>query len=130
MVFAAVKQIGNRVIVKFQDSPSGEQDVKKYLIEMKAIYDKKEKFLILYDCLKVGWLEWKYIKMQADFMHQQADETKDLMVRAAIVVDSAVTRGVLKTLFAIRKPACPLQVFNKKDKAKQYLHAAKLVNIE
>ena len=125
MVFAEVKQVGSTVIVRFQDAPGCENDITQYLDKMEAIYKKNERFCVLYDSQNVGWIQWHYIKMQAKFMHAKEAQTKHLLACAAIVVSGSVTRGLLNTLFAIKSPACPLEVFDNMNAAKDYIRATK-----
>jgi hypothetical protein len=126
MVFAGVRQVGNRVIVKFENSPGCVADVQQYLDKLKIIYDAQKPFIILYDASCIGWLSWEHIMLQADFMKDMEGATKHLMKRAAIVVSGSVARGLLKALFAIVKPACPLEIFNNVKDARTYLKATSL----
>lgn len=121
MVFAALKQKGQKVVVRFNNVPENDAEIDAFLETVKAVYDKNEKFVILYDCSNIGWMKWQHIMRQANFMREQEARTKELMVRAAVVVTHNIARGLLKALFKVRKPACPLQVFSSLDKAKAYL---------
>lgn len=123
MGFAAVKQIGSRVIVKLENSPSCDKEVVDYLHAIEKIYDKNERFIILYDCLNVDHVSWRHIWMQAKFMKDQEARTKQLMVRAAIVTRSS-SKKLLNILFTLRKPSCDLEVFDNMDRAKEYLRNA------
>jgi hypothetical protein len=126
MPFATLKQQNHKVIIKFENTPQSEQDVQDYMDKMEKIYEQKKPFVVLYHCTKVGLVKWKYIKMQAKFMRKMEEETKHLLVRAAILVDGNFVRGVLKTLFKLKKPACDLEIFSDIDKAKKYLKQADL----
>ena len=123
MVFALVRQKDHKVIVKFENAPQSDADIESYLDEMRRVYKINNKFVVLYDCtdMYMTKISWKHIMMQANFMRAQEDATRNLMVRAAIVVNSDWARAILKTLFKVRKPACPLEIFNDHAGAKLYL---------
>lgn len=126
MVFADMKQHGNRIIITFDGFPQNDTEYMSAIQLVKNIYDKKERFIILYDARKIGWLSWKRIKMQADFMKSQEEFTKKYMVRAAVIVNSVAARAILNTLFGLRKPAAPCKIFTDIEGGKQYLKEAGL----
>ena len=125
MPFAAVRQKGNRVIVRFVNAPTCDEDVTSYLEDLRHIYDQNQKFIILYDALEASRVSMRHLKMQADFMHEQADRTQGLMVRAAIVLNP-VMKVILDMLFSLRRPACEYRVFSSLDEAKSYLAQANI----
>ena len=127
--FATVAQKGNRVIVKFVGKPKHVDDIMDYLNKIKQIYDKNEKFIILYNALYVGALSMKNLKVQADFMRKYEEKTKRLMVRAAVVVNGKAQKLMLQSLFKFKKPACPLKVFDSVNKATDYLRQAPLAKV-
>ena len=127
--FATVAQKGNRVIVKFVNKPNSRQDILSYLDEIKKIYDKNEKFIIMYNAQHIGLISLDNMKLQANFMREQEERTKELMVRAAVVVNGQAQRLLLQTLFKIKKPACPLKVCDTVEKASEYLRQSTLDNI-
>jgi predicted component of type VI protein secretion system len=126
MVFAKVKQKNNRVIVKFSGFPQDDKECKGYLQLLDEIYQQKMPFIILYDARNIGWLSWKHIHIQANFMKSKEIQTKKYMIRAAVVVNSIAARSILKTLFSIRKPAAPCQVFTSIEKGKEFLRSSNL----
>ena len=109
MVFALVRQKDHKVIVKFENAPQSDADIESYLDEMRRVYKINNKFVVLYDCtdMYMTKISWKHIMMQANFMRAQEDATRNLMVRAAIVVNSDWARAILKTLFKVRKTMVP-----------------------
>ena len=64
--------------------------------------------------------------MQAKFMRKYESDTRKYMIRAAIVVRGPAQRLLLATLFNLRKPACPLKVFDTLDQASNYLREVKM----
>jgi uncharacterized membrane protein YwzB len=127
MVFVKVKQKGNRVIVKFNGAPKSDIEcLEGYVHLLEQVYAKQEKFLILYDARDIAWMSFHHIKMQAEFMKEKEPQTRLYMVRAAIVVNSFAARTILNTLFSIRKPAAPCQIFTDLEEAKEYLRGSQL----
>jgi hypothetical protein len=124
-VFAKVKQSGNNVAVIFTGAPATDVTCTEYLKLLEEVYAKNSKFFILYDARRLGSVPWSQIMKQANFMKEKEDLTRRLMVRAAIVVSSSFARFILKSLFKIRKPAAPLQIFMELDAAKTYLREGK-----
>ncbi len=122
MVFVSVAQRGDMVFVRFDNAPSKMDDVTQYLLKIKEVYDKGRPFVIVYDARDIAMLERKYIQVQIDFMREQRERTKDLMIRAAVVVNGQAMRMFLNTaVFAIQPPACHLEVFDDLDSAKQFV---------
>jgi len=124
--FAIVKQNQNRVIVKLEGLPKDDEDCVRYLDKLKTVYAQKNKFLILFDARKIGWISFKHIQLQAAFMRKMEPETRKYMTRCAIVVQSWGSKAVLQTLFKFRKPAAPLEIFQDIKLAKDYLRGADL----
>ena len=120
-LFAVLKQKGPIVIVRFQGVPTCDGDINHYLDEMQKVYDKKEPFVVVYDTRGVGMISPRYIQMQANFMRAKEQQTRHLLLRAAVVVSSQLTRTLLNMLFKVKKPACPLEVFEQMDVAMQYV---------
>ena len=122
--FAKVKQNGHVVKVEFSGRPVDDGDCLRYLGKIKAIYDKKKPFVILFDASDCGRLTIPELKLQSEFMREHEKSTRKYMKRAAIVVSSTWMWGSLKILFALRKPATTLEVFADKAQAEEFLKAA------
>lgn len=129
MVFAKISQKGNRVVVKFEGNPIDAADCMSYMGDLEEIYSRKEKFLIMYDAREIGLLRWDYINMQAAFMKKKEKETKEYMVRAAIIVGSTLAKTMLSILFKIQTPATTYGVFTTISEAKAFLNEADLPHI-
>lgn len=126
--FATVAQSGHSVIVRLDKTPRQMKDITDYLHDMRLIYEKKEQFMVLYDCLGLDVLEKKYIDVQVQFMRDQAEKTKNLMVCAAIVVNNLVLRGIIRTMFVVQPPACPIHICSTIDEASQILRSYNCTN--
>lgn len=129
MVFAKIKQKGNRVIVKFIEKPTSDDDCMNYLRLLEKIYAQQIPFVILFDARDLSLIPLKYIKMQAAFMKKQEALTKKYMLRTSIVVSSPTAKILLKTLFRMRKPAAPYRIFTTIAPAKEFLTNANLARL-
>ena len=121
MVFARVTQKGDRVVVIFNGKPANDSECMAYFDNIRAIYAKKERFLIMYDARNVGWLSWKHIHMQAQFMQSLESQTALYMRRGAIVVKKRAGQVMLTALFKMRKPCAPVEIFRNHERAKDFL---------
>lgn len=109
----------NKVIVKFVGSPDDSMD--EYLMQLDAIYKKKQKFYLLYDASHIGGITYTQVNKQAAFMRERDQDTRELVIKCAIVLTSDIARMMLDGLFVLKKPACPLQVFRTMEEAKDFL---------
>ena len=121
MVFARVTQKGDRVVIIFNGTPANDSECVAYFNNIRAIYEKKERFLIMYDARNVGWLSWKHIHMQAEFMQSMESQTALYMRRGAIVVNNRAGKVLLTALFKMRKPVAPVKIFLNHKNAKDFL---------
>jgi hypothetical protein len=119
--FVQCKQVGHRVVVRFSGIPSCERDIDEYFSFMEDVYARDQPFLALFDISQVGFIPLSDAKRQAAFMREKDEITRRIMKRAAIVSTGVITRSVLNVIFAIKKPACDICVFDTLDRAQQYL---------
>ena len=122
MVFVTVAQKGDFVFVRFDNAPSCMGDVTGYLDKIHEIYKVGKPFVIIYDATNIAMLERKYIQKQIEFMKAQVEQTKDLMIRAAVVVNGPIMSAFLQTaVFLVQPPACELKVVNRLKDAQQFV---------
>jgi len=127
MVFAVVRQKGNRVIVEFNGVPKDDKELDIYLNQLVTIFNQKVRFLILYDAQNIGALSWKHIHKQAAFMKHKEHLIREYMCRIAIIVPpNPLMRSMLRFLFKLRKPAAPCEVYTDRGKAELFLRKANL----
>jgi hypothetical protein len=113
-----------RVMVRFSGCPTCDGDVDTYLSDLNDVYEQEKKFVLLYDARNIGNITPKVMWRQASFMRKKDSHTKRLVTKCAIVLSSPLARKLLDTLFVIKPPACPLEVFDCIDEAKKYLKSA------
>ena len=125
MPFATVssseKHSPMRVIVKFTGSPVNDACIDDYLAKVHEIYQKNKRFVILYDARKVGHITPVHLWKQAKFMREKDGASKELIVKASVCLKGSVARQLLSSLFVLKPPVVPLQVFEDIAEAKKYL---------
>ena len=130
MTFAKVNQKGNRVIVQFTGEAYNEESISAYFSALDQVYMQKKKFIVLFDARRIGWVPWKYIRLQLAYQRQKEPMSKLFMVRAAIIVKSSLFRTVVQNLLTLRPtPPVESKVFLDIDSAKQYLCESNLLNV-
>jgi hypothetical protein len=115
-----------RVIVKYKGSPVSNEEIDMYLKKLHEIYKLKKNFVIMYDVRNIGIVMPAQLMRQVTFMRARDDETKKLVERCAVVVSTQVARITISTLFKLKPPACPLQVLDSLDHAKNYLKTGQI----
>lgn len=113
-----------RVVVKFFGVPCCERDMDAFLRDVDEIYKKDQEFLILYDATQVGFVGASMVQKQIAFMRGHDEETRRLIKKCAVVVNTTFASAIVNGIFAVKPPACPLKVFADVDAAKQYLKSA------
>lgn len=119
--FAKVEQRAHKVVIRLQGTPSSDADIDSYLQDFDEILKAKKPFLALFDTSNIGVISLRDIKKQATFLRERDEYSRQYMKRAAIVVGSSFTKRMLRILFSIRTPACPLEIFDSMNEAKKYL---------
>ncbi len=109
-----------KVIVRFTGKPT-DQEMDDYLAHITKIYELNLPFLILYDGTDIGMLSMAQVYKQADFMRKKDEDTRRLIKKCAIVLTSTPARITLDTVFALKPPACKLQIFQDMETAKSFL---------
>jgi len=110
-----------KVVVRFNGVPENDIELHEYFQEIQKVYDYHVKFVILYDASALGLLNLTHIHKQAEFMRKHDDQTRELVIRCAIVLTSKMLRGALDLLFKLKAPACELQLFGTMAEAQDWL---------
>ena len=118
--FVAIRRKQHRVIVKMSGTATDDQ-IEEYLQAMKRLYSENKPFLIVYDTSTIGHLSLTQIHRQATFMQEMESQTRIIMKRAAVLVQTALFKNILNKLFVFRPPATDLEVFNNMKDCQEYL---------
>lgn len=117
-----------KVIVKFTGRPADNDEIDRYLACVHEVYSKEIPFYILYDARDITTITSSQLWRQATFMREHDSATKRLIVRSAVVVANTMCRKMLSTLFLLKKPACPLEVFDHVENAKRFLRTGEIIH--
>ena len=108
-------------VVHLEAAPKDMADFERYLGEIDALYERKERFVFVFDARKVGWLEFPYLIRQAQHMIDNEANTIEWISKTAIVAPHPITQGLLRMLFLLRTPSCPTLVFSGYDEALEWV---------
>jgi len=109
-----------RLRITFKDYPKSDSEFDEFLEKLDFYYKKNQKFSMLIDTTKIV-PPLKYASGMAHFMKTHENESRELLIKTAIVMINPISRNFLKVLFKIRKPVSPLQVFESLREAVNYL---------
>ncbi len=111
-----------KVEIKFNGKPCCGNEIDEYLQKVQKIYLQKRKCQILYDATHIGIITNKtYLGKLIGFMRSFDEDTKKYVDRAAIVVCDKTVRSILKGIFLVKPPSCPLQIVTSVQRAKVFL---------
>lgn len=108
------------VFVRF-DGCATLPEVKEYLNKVEDVYKKNTRFRIIYDATCIGWISKALVDEQVTFMRKHDEDTKRLIERCAIVINSSVAKGMLDLIFIAKPPACELKVFRTVEEARNWM---------
>lgn len=89
------------VTVKFMDSAT-DDEFDAYLRSLEALYDREKPFAIVFDARDASYLPREYRKRQAQWIDENESQIREYLTGTAYVIPSAVLRGVLRAIFALR----------------------------
>ena len=112
-----------KVEVSFAGTACCPEATQAYLSELRGIYDRRRPFQVMYNALHIGMPSMAQVRTQVDFMRAMDTITREYVVSAAVVIRSKYGRKLLKGIFKVKPPACPLRVFSSKPDAVGYLAA-------
>jgi len=72
------------------------------------LYERKQDFVFVFDTREVGWVSPRYAFKMANFISQLKKRERQYLKRSSIIVDSWWVKGLLKLIFAIQSPVCPI----------------------
>jgi hypothetical protein len=111
----------HRVVVKLVGVPNTDSEVATFLSELDEVYKSNTEFITLYDARAVGKVPPAVLWTIAAFLRARDDQTRERQLGVAIVLSSDFARTLLKSLFVLKPPACPLKTFSEVVEAKTWL---------
>lgn len=94
------------VVFRFRGEPTDE-DFEAYLRAMESLYERGERFAILFDARGTVQLSAKHRRRQAQWLKDNAERIRRFNVGSAFVIDSAFVRGLLTAIFWIQPMPSP-----------------------
>lgn len=110
------------VKLSLRGSPT-EADWVNYLTAYKRLYEKGEPFWLLIDTDNLGKVGFRYIFEQVQFMMENEENSKRWTRKVSVILRKPVARALVTALLAMRKPACPFQMFATKEEAEEWILA-------
>lgn len=107
------------VLITFQGVPSDEV-FDEYLAGMRRLLDKKEKHVYLLDGRKGGLLSREQRIKQGRWLKENKEDIVLYSLGAAVVLNSAVLRFVLTTIFLIQSPLAPQVVVSTMEEGRAW----------
>jgi len=110
------------VTVTFTGEKATDDNFKKYLEELTAVYSKKEVLAIIFDATNAVFPGLKYQKLQADWLKENELLMKNYCEGTAYVISNALIRNVLKAIFKFQKQPVPYYITSNLEVAKKWVN--------
>ena len=85
-----------------------EQEFEDFLNNWRDLYREKRDFVFIFDTREVGWVNPRYSFKMASFISELKKQDKQYLKRSSIIVDSLWIKSLLRLIFAIQSPVCPI----------------------
>lgn len=113
MFFQLKPQKNGIIRLRYVSKPESMEEFEVYLNALKDLYTPKKPFSLLIDTRELsGFLSWKYLKRQADFMGESEPLARKYLHRLALVVTSPLVKTLIQTIFLIKAPVTPTETFH------------------
>ena len=95
----------NQPIIKvvFTGEQADDDNFPFYMQEVKDVYEKKNKVVIIFDASNAIMPAMKYQKMQGDWLKNNEQLMKDYCLGTAYIIPNLIIRNVLKAIFTFQK---------------------------
>ena len=103
------------VFVKLKNNISNQEDFDQFLNEWLQLYDRKEYFTIHFDATEVGVISPKYCFKMSRFIEKlKKDYPIQYLKESNIEVSNFYIKSLLKLIFFLQEPVCPIYINKKK----------------
>jgi len=92
-------------------------EIEKFMYEMNCIYNKYNKFNLLFNATQVGFVSMKHLKKISKFFQEKDDETKEKVRKCAIVVKYTIFKNMVNFALSLKTPVCEVKTFNDRNQA-------------
>ncbi len=114
------------VVVTFTGEPAQPDTFEHYLAELSALYERKEKFSLIFDARQAKFLPWRYQRRQANWTRDHQALISQYLYGTAYVVPSWLLRLVLVSIFSLQRTDTPNEVTRTMEKARRWIKINRL----
>jgi len=108
------------VVISFTGEKATKQNFRQYLDTIRSIYNRKEKFALIFDAQNASIPGFKFQKMQADWLAENHNLISTYCLGTSYIIPNALVRGVLKAIFAIQTQPVPYKVAENMESAQHF----------
>ena len=92
-----------------------DEEFEDFLDGWTKLYEKKRDFVFIFDTRQVGWVSPRYAFRMASFISKLKRNNKQYLKQSSIIVNSIWVKTLLRLIFAIQSPVCPI-VYHSSEK--------------
>lgn len=96
------------VEVNMKGNIKNDEEFYSFLKQWEELYEKKRDFVFIFDTRDVGWVSPTYAFKMASFITDLKRRDKQYLKRSSIVVNSWWIKSLLKLIFYLEPPICPI----------------------
>ncbi len=106
------------VNVKFKRNINNDQEFDQFIKEWLELYERKEDFVFNFDTTEVGYVSIRYCYKMATFIKNlKKDYPIQYLKESTIQVSNIYIKGLLKFIFYLQEPVCPIFITKKTNKS-------------
>ena len=120
--YAEIDSSKNPIVkVVFTGENANDENFPFYMQEVKDVYEKKNKVVIIFDASNAVMPAMKYQKMQGDWLKNNDQLMKDYCLGTAYIIPNIIIRNVLKAIFTFQKQPVPYIISQNNDDANNWV---------
>lgn len=104
-----------------------DEDFDNFLDNWNKLYEKKRDYVFIFDTREVGWVSPRYAFRMASFISKLKRNNKQYLKQSSIIVDSIWIKSLLKLIFTIQSPVCPI-IYHSSEKTIDIEEHLKIAN--
>ena len=117
------------VEVVFTGEQATDENFPMYMQEVKDVYEKQNKVVLIFDASNAVFPAIKYQKAQADWLKENEKLMKDYCLGTAYIIPNLIIRNVLKAIFTFQKQPVDYLVCKNIDDATNWVNDKIKTNI-
>ena len=92
-------------------------EIDQFMYEMNYVYDKYNKFNLVFDATQVGFVPMKDLTKISKFFQEKDDITKEKVEKCAIVVKYTIFKNMVNFALSLKTPVCKVETFSDRNQA-------------